>query len=144
MLGRQCQTADVPVFTIVRFDQIQYCSGYHAGLGKINTFVIQVACYRNNWHSDISFWVNGIELCTWRCPEDSGDIALFYNPAEPLNLTVCEQALLSGLTFAVHVFLLSIFKNKDISEFKLSFCASVMLAIADSILIAMTDKGKSQ
>jgi len=42
------------------------------------------------------------------------------------------------------VFLLSVFKNKDISEFKLSFCASVMLAIADSILIAMTDKGKSQ
>ena len=41
----------------------------------------EIACYRNNWPSDITFWVNGIELCTWRCPGDFGDRKGKLNPA---------------------------------------------------------------
>lgn len=41
----------------------------------------EIACYRSNWPSDITFWVNGIELCTWRCPGDFGDRRGKLNPS---------------------------------------------------------------
>ncbi|MBE6980916.1 MAG: hypothetical protein E7437_01185 [Ruminococcaceae bacterium] len=68
-----------------------------------------------------------------------GGIALFYNPADPLNLTGCGLALLSGLTYAVYVVLLSVFKNKDVSSFKLSFYVSVICAAAMLAICLVTD-----
>lgn len=61
-------------------------------------------------------------------------IALFYNPKEPLNWTGCILALISGVTYAVYVVMLSVFKYKEVSGFKLSFyislvCTVVMLAV---------------
>lgn len=61
-------------------------------------------------------------------------ICLFYNPNEPLNWGGCGLALASGVTYAVYVVLLSVFKYKEVSGFKLSFyisaiCALVMLVV---------------
>ena len=61
-------------------------------------------------------------------------ICLFYNPDEPLNWGGCGLALASGVTYAVYVVLLSVFKFKEVSGFKLSFyisliCAAVMLVV---------------
>ena len=41
----------------------------------------EIACYRANWPSDITFWVNGVEVCTWRCPGDFGDRRGKLNPS---------------------------------------------------------------
>ncbi len=30
-------------------------------------------CYNNHYESDITFWLNGVELLTWTCPGDFGD-----------------------------------------------------------------------
>lgn len=61
-------------------------------------------------------------------------ICLFYNPNEPLNWGGCGLALASGVTYAVYVVLLSVFRYKEVSGFKLSFytsavCSVVMLAV---------------
>ena len=61
-------------------------------------------------------------------------ICLFYNPNEPLNWMGCAFALVSGVTYAIYVVLLSVFRYKDISGFKLSFyvsvvCTAVMLVV---------------
>ena len=61
-------------------------------------------------------------------------ICLFYDPAKPLNWTGCALALISGVTYAVYVVLLSAFRYKEVSGFKLSFyisavCAGVMLLV---------------
>lgn len=61
-------------------------------------------------------------------------IALFYNPADPLDWTGCGLALTSGVTYAVYVVLLSGFQYKEVAGFKLSFyvsaiCTVVMLAV---------------
>ncbi len=61
-------------------------------------------------------------------------ICLFYNPNNPLNLTGCVFALASGVTYAIYVVLLSAFRYKEVSGFKLSFyisavCSVVMLAV---------------
>lgn len=36
--------------------------------------------YRNDWESDITFWVNGLELCTWTSPGDFGGHRGRLNP----------------------------------------------------------------
>ena len=61
-------------------------------------------------------------------------ICLFYNPAEPLDWTGCILALTSGVTYAVYVVFLSVFRNQAVSGFKLCFyisvvCSVVMLAV---------------
>jgi drug/metabolite transporter (DMT)-like permease len=61
-------------------------------------------------------------------------ICMFYNPNEPLNWTGCALALASGITYAIYVALLSVFRYKDVSGFKLSFyvsvvCAAIMLMV---------------
>jgi len=61
-------------------------------------------------------------------------IFMFYDPAQPVNLTGCILALLSGLTYALYIFLLSVFPHKNISGFLLSFyitliCTGVMLVV---------------
>ncbi|QHW31891.1 ArsR family transcriptional regulator [Paenibacillus rhizovicinus] len=37
--------------------------------------------YDNNWPSDISFWINGVEIGTWMSPGDFGDRRGKLNPA---------------------------------------------------------------
>lgn len=56
-------------------------------------------------------------------------ICLFYNPAEPLDWTGCSLALISGVTYAVYVVLLSGFRSKDVSGFKLCFCISIVCSV---------------
>lgn len=63
-----------------------------------------------------------------------GGICLFYNPNEPLDWGGCALALASGVTYAIYVVLLSVFRHKEVSGFKLSFyisavCSVVMLAV---------------
>lgn len=36
--------------------------------------------YNNHWKSDITFWINNIELCTYRSPGDYGDRKGLLNP----------------------------------------------------------------
>ena len=61
-------------------------------------------------------------------------IGLFYDPKQKLDLMGCIIALASGVTYAIYVVLLSVFKYKSISGFRLSFyislvCAAVMLVV---------------
>ncbi len=61
-------------------------------------------------------------------------ICLFYNPNEPLNWGGCALALASGVTYAIYVVLLSVFRFKEVSGAKLSFyvasvCTVVMLVV---------------
>lgn len=61
-------------------------------------------------------------------------IGLFYDPNQKLDLLGCIIALASGVTYAIYVVLLSVFKHKEISGFKLSFyislvCTVVMLVV---------------
>lgn len=61
-------------------------------------------------------------------------IFLFYDPNEPLDWSGCALALASGVTYAIYVVLLSVFRYKEVSGFKLSFyisavCSTVMLAV---------------
>ena len=63
-----------------------------------------------------------------------GGICLFYNPNEPLDWGGCALALASGVTYAVYVVLLSVFRHKEVTGFKLVFyvsavCSTVMLAV---------------
>ena len=37
--------------------------------------------YNNHWKSDITFWINDIELCTYRSPGDYGDRKGKLNPS---------------------------------------------------------------
>ncbi len=61
-------------------------------------------------------------------------IALFYNPDDSINLTGSILALLSGVTYALYIILLSGFKFKKIAGFTFSFyvasvCSLIMLII---------------
>ena len=60
-------------------------------------------------------------------------ICLFFNPNEQLDWGGCGLALASGVTYAIYVVLLSVFRYKEVSGFKLNFyisavCSGVMLA----------------
>ena len=61
-------------------------------------------------------------------------IALFYNPTNQINLTGSFYALLSGITYATYIILLSSFKQKNMSAFTFSFyvasiCSVVMFFV---------------
>ena len=56
-------------------------------------------------------------------------IGLFYDPAQKLDLTGSALALLSGLAYAGYILLLSVFRYKEISGFKLSFFVSSISAV---------------
>lgn len=63
-----------------------------------------------------------------------GGICLFYDPNEPLDWKGCALALSSGVTYAIYIVLLSVFRHKEVSGFQLSFyisaiCSAVMLAV---------------
>lgn len=65
-------------------------------------------------------------------------IGLFYDPAQKLDLTGSALALLSGLAYAGYILLLSVFRYKEISGFKLSFFVS---AISSVILLGICLSG---
>lgn len=67
-------------------------------------------------------------------------ICLFYNPNEPLNWTGCGLALVSGVTYAVYVALLSVFKYKEVSGFTLSFYISLICAVVMLVVCLATSK----
>lgn len=48
-------------------------------------------------------------------------ISLFYDPAESINIEGCVIALLSGVTFAIYVLMLSHFKYRELKGFHFSF-----------------------
>lgn len=56
-------------------------------------------------------------------------ICLFYDPGKPLNITGAVLALLSGVTYAVYVLLLSAFRYKNINSFLFSFYVSAFSSI---------------
>ncbi len=61
-------------------------------------------------------------------------ISLFYNSNDPINLKGSICALLSGITYAIYVISLSVFKNKKTSIFGFSLqvaaiCSIIMLVI---------------
>lgn len=58
-----------------------------------------------------------------------GGICLFYDPSKPLNATGAVLALLSGVTYAAYVLVLSVFRYKQISSFLFSFYVSAISAV---------------
>ena len=67
-------------------------------------------------------------------------ICLFYNPEEKLNFVGCALALASGLTYAIYVVLLSVFKHKEVSGFKLSFYISLVCTVTMLVVCLVTKK----
>lgn len=72
-------------------------------------------------------------------------IVLFYDPAQKLDLWGGSLALLSGLAYAGYILLLSVFKYKEISGFKLSFYVAgissvilLVICLAGNMLILPT------
>ena len=65
-------------------------------------------------------------------------IGLFYDPNQELNLTGCIVALASGVTYAIYVVLLSVFKYKEVSGFRLSFYISLVCTIVMLVVCLVT------
>lgn len=68
----------------------------------------------------------GPMICILIC---TAGIALFYNPADPIDLRGSALALLSGITYATYILLLSHYHYKDMSGFKLSFYVCLFTSI---------------
>lgn len=66
-------------------------------------------------------------------------ISLFYSPQETLNLTGSALALLSAITFAAYVILLSRFDNSNISGFLFSFYIALISCVATLIVCLATN-----
>ena len=66
-------------------------------------------------------------------------ISFFYSPGESLNLTGSVLALLSGITFACYVILLSHFDNCNISGFLFCFYVAAISSIAALIVCVSTN-----
>lgn len=56
-------------------------------------------------------------------------ICLFYNPGDPLDWKGCSLALASGITYAIYVVLLSVFRYKQITGFRLNLYISIVCTI---------------
>ena len=69
---------------------------------------------------------HGSLLCILIC---TAGIALFYNPADPIDPRGSALALLSGITYATYILLLSRYHYKDMSGFKLSFYVCLFTAV---------------
>ena len=67
-------------------------------------------------------------------------IGLFYDPNQKLDLLGCIIALASGVTYAIYVVLLSVFKHKEISGFKLSFYISLVCTVVMLIVCIAMNK----
>ena len=65
-------------------------------------------------------------------------VCLFYDPKATLNLAGAGLALLSGLTYAIYVMILSAFKYKQINSFLFSFYLSSVTSVVMLIYCAAT------
>lgn len=65
-------------------------------------------------------------LCVLLC---TLGICLFYNPGEPIDLTGAGLALLSGVTYAAYILLLTVFQNKSLSGFRFTFYVAIVCAV---------------
>lgn len=76
----------------------------------------EVANYRENWKSDITIWINGIECCTWHCPGDFGSRRGRLNPSWWEN-GVTQYGLLTTVTITEKSTMIN---NEECSSIKLS------------------------
>ena len=67
-------------------------------------------------------------------------VCLFYNPAKPLNVMGAGFALLSGMTYATYVLLLSAFSNKSIGGFLYSFYVSLVCSLVMLVICLSTNQ----
>ena len=65
-------------------------------------------------------------------------VALFYDPAQPINLAGSALALGSGITFALYVLLLAGFRHREISGFLFSFYVAAASAVIAFIICIVT------
>ena len=65
-------------------------------------------------------------------------VALFYDPAQPINLAGSALALGSGITFALYVHLLAGFRHREISGFLFSFYVAAASAVIAFIICIVT------
>jgi drug/metabolite transporter (DMT)-like permease len=61
-------------------------------------------------------------------------ICLFFDPSQTVHPLGSALALLSGITYAVYILLLSSFRHRDIAGFRLSFCIA---AVSTLLLLAV-------
>lgn len=66
-------------------------------------------------------------------------ISLFYTPGEPLDFKGSALALLSGITFAAYVVLLSTFKDKKVSGLLFSFYVASVSTVVMFITCVVTN-----
>lgn len=69
-----------------------------------------------------------------------GGVCLFYNPAEPLDWTGCILALASGVTYSVYIVLLSVFRYREVTGFRLSFYVSTICSVAMLAVCLLTHR----
>ncbi len=67
-------------------------------------------------------------------------IGLFYDPTAPLDPQGAVLAIASGLAYAAYVVLLSVFKLKGISGFKLSFYISVICTAVMAVVFLVSGR----
>jgi len=67
-------------------------------------------------------------------------VCLFYDPKATLNLAGAGLALLSGLTYAVYVMILSVFRYKQINSFLFSFYLSSVTSVVMLVFCAATGR----
>lgn len=67
-------------------------------------------------------------------------ICLFYDPGQPLDIRGGALAIISGVTYATYIILLSVFPHKNISGFSFSFWISVTSSLL--LLIACLVSGQ--
>lgn len=61
-------------------------------------------------------------------------ICMFYNPGESISFWGSFIAVLSGVTYAIYILLLSKFKNKEVSGFVFSFYVALVASVVLFIL----------
>ena len=66
-------------------------------------------------------------------------ICFFYSPEQPINFTGSALALLSGVTFASYIILLSLFKYSKISGFVFSFYIALISSVVMLIFCIATN-----
>ena len=67
-------------------------------------------------------------------------VCLFYDPTAKVNLLGAGLALLSGLTYAIYVLILSVFKYKEINSFLFSFYLSCVTTVVMFIYCVATNQ----
>ena len=67
-------------------------------------------------------------------------IAMFYNPENQLNFEGSAIAIVSGITYAAYIILLSGFRHKELSGFAFSFWVSAISAVVMFIICIITQK----